>query len=407
LGGVSAKVLPIPARDCRIYLRPFHFLISTLRLLDRYVLKTFLRAYSYCIAAFISVWLIFDISDNISTFLDDRVSIWLVVRYYLMQVPLFLVILLPVSLLLALLFCLSRLSRTNEIVSMLTAGVSVPRLLAPLIGMGMLTAMLSGVLNYSLAPHAERARKSYFEATRDDQRDRISGQIFRNRADNRTWFMQRFRPERNEFLNVQILQQDRNDNIVTNYLAARASYRHDQHAWELQQVKVVNYDEAGNIIQGQTAESLMMPQWSETPFRLASTNMRADFLSLPELRDYLRFNSDFPQSLLAPFATHFQYRIALPWTCLVVVFLAAPLAIGFSRSGLLSSVAAAIGLVFSMSFLTHFFLALGEGDRIPPWAAAWSSNILFAAIGAILLYVRATNRDLRSLNPFAARRLPA
>jgi hypothetical protein len=39
-------------------------------------------------------------------------------------------------------------SRTNEIVSMLTAGVSVPRLLFPLISVGVLTACLSGVLNY-------------------------------------------------------------------------------------------------------------------------------------------------------------------------------------------------------------------------------------------------------------------
>ena len=45
-----------------------------MRLLDRYVLRNFLQAYFYCIAGFISIWLIFDISDNISTFLDERVS---------------------------------------------------------------------------------------------------------------------------------------------------------------------------------------------------------------------------------------------------------------------------------------------------------------------------------------------
>ena len=79
-----------------------------MRLLDRYVLRKFLEAYLYCIAAFISVWLIFDISENISVFLDDRVSLGMVVNYYLTQVPQILVILLPVSLLLALLFSLGR-----------------------------------------------------------------------------------------------------------------------------------------------------------------------------------------------------------------------------------------------------------------------------------------------------------
>src|ERR1044072_8743080 len=93
-----------------------------MKLLFRYVLRQFLQAYFYCIAGFISIWFIFDISDNISTFLDERVSRSLIAKYYLTQAPQILVILLPVALLLALLFCLGRMSRSNEIVSMLTAG---------------------------------------------------------------------------------------------------------------------------------------------------------------------------------------------------------------------------------------------------------------------------------------------
>jgi len=370
------------------------------RLLDRYVLQSFLRAYVLCIAAFISIWLIFDISDHISRFIDDRMSFGSVVQYYLTQVPQILVILLPVSLLLALLFSLGRMSRTNEIVSMLTAGVSIPRLIAPLLAMGLLTTAVSAALNYSLAPHAEEAQKMYFDSGRAAG---TTAQLFRSRRDNRTWFIQRFRPQQNEFRNVQVLQQDENDNIVKNYLAASASYDAAAQAWSLQGVKVVNYDAPGNITSEESAESLVITDWSETPFRLASTNMRADFLSLPELRDYIHFNSDFPRNLLAPFATHLQYRIALPWTCFVVVLIAAPLAIGFSRGGILSSVAAAIGLMFANNFMAHFFLALGEGNRVAPWAAAWTPNVLFAIIGLLLLWVRSTNRDLKALNPFATR----
>ncbi len=175
------------------------------RLLDRYVLQNFLRIYLYCIAAFISIWLIFDISENISTFLDERVSLLIVVEYYLTQVPQILVILLPVSLLLALLFCLGRMSRTNEIVSMLTAGVSVPRLLTPLFAMGLLTTAFAGALNYSLAPHAEQTHKTYFDSMRANAREPgLTAQIFRNRTEDRTWFIQRFRPDENEFTTVQV-----------------------------------------------------------------------------------------------------------------------------------------------------------------------------------------------------------
>lgn len=378
-----------------------------MRLLDRYILRHFLLAYFYCIAAFISIWFIFDISDNISTFLDDRVSRALIAKYYLTQVPQILVILLPVALLLALLFCLGRLSRSNEIVSMLAAGVSVPRAIAPLLLVALLTTGLSTMLNYSLAPHAEYAQKKLLEDPKSRRQKGLLAQIFRNRTDNRTWFIQQFKPGENEFRTVHVVQQDANDNIVTNYIATSASYHPERSAWELEDVKVVHYDETGNITKSDVLASLTINDWSETPFRLSSANVRAEHLSVPELRDYLKFNSDFPETLLAPFATHLSYRMALPWTCLVIAFIAAPLGIGYSRRGLLSSVATAIILVFSMNFITHLFLALGEGARIPTWAAAWVPNIIFGALGLALLYYRATNREPPRLNLFGEGRMIA
>ena len=376
-------------------------------LLDRYVIRNFLQVYFYCIAGFISIWLIFDVSDNISTFIDQHVGLRLVIRYYATQLPQVFIILLPVSLLLSLLFTLGRMSRANEIVSMLTAGVSLLRVLRPLIGIGLLTVAATMALNYSLAPHAELARKMFIAEVQARPGRYIQGQIFRNRTDSRTWFVQNFLPRSNTFNNVQVLQQDANDNIVTNYVATRAFYRPETKTWELENVKVVHYDHAGNILDEQIYPSLKIEHWSETPFRLGSANERAEFLSLPELREYLRFNSDFPPTLLAPFRTHLQYRLALPWTCFVVVCIAAPLGIGYSRRGVLSSVAAAVFLVFSMNFLVHLFLALGEGYRVPAWIAAWTPNILFMAIGLYLLYLRASNREPPSFHLFTARRIVA
>ncbi len=378
-----------------------------MRLLDRYVVRNFLQVYLYCIAGFISIWLIFDISDNISSFIEEHIGLRLVAQYYATQVPQIFIILLPVSLLLALLFTLGRMSRANEIVSMLTAGISLPRVLFPLIGIGLLTVGVSMALNYSLAPHAELARKALLSQARGRPDTSIEGQIFRNRTDLRTWFIQNFRLGSNAFNNVQVLQQDADDNIVTNYIATRAFYRPETKTWDLENAKVVHYDPAGNIVDEQIYPSLKVEHWSETPFRLGSANVRAEFLSLPELREYLRFNSDFPATLLAPFRTHLQYRLALPWTCLVVVCIAAPLGIGYSRRGVLSSVAAAVVLVFSMNFLVQLFLALGEGDRVSPWIAAWTPNLLFTAIGLYLFYLRASNREAPGFHLFTARRIVA
>ncbi len=374
-----------------------------MRLLDRYIVRNFLQPYIYCILGFLSIWLIFDISDNSSTIFDERAPFLLVLKFYWTQIPQVLVILLPVSLLLALLFALGRMSRSNEIVSMLTAGVSVPRVVLPLLLLGLLTTGVTLALNYSLAAHAELARKNFFDqVNRGGVRDVvISGQVFRNRTDDRTWYISRFRPNTNEFSGVQIVQQDVEGNIVRNYIATEAFYESATKSWRLDNLKVVNYDAEGNITDEKMVRSLAIPDWSETPYRLSSANVRPEFLGISELREYLYFNADFPETLLAPFRTQLQYRWALPWTCLVVAIMATPLGIGFSRRGILASVAAAIGLVFTMNFLTHLFLALGEGDRVSPFVAAWTPNLIFLAIGLYLLHLRATNREAPTFNPVA------
>ena len=45
-----------------------------MRLLDRYVIRNFVQVYFYCIAGFTSIWLIFDVSDNISSFIDNHIA---------------------------------------------------------------------------------------------------------------------------------------------------------------------------------------------------------------------------------------------------------------------------------------------------------------------------------------------
>src|SRR5436189_5488515 len=110
-----------------------------MRLLDRYVIRSFVQVYLSCIAGFTSIWLIFDVSDNISSFIDNHIGLSLVARYYATQIPQVFIILLPVALLLSVFFPLGRMSRAYDIVSMLTAGVILPRVLLPLFVIGSVT----------------------------------------------------------------------------------------------------------------------------------------------------------------------------------------------------------------------------------------------------------------------------
>ena len=102
--------------------------------LDRYVLRNFFEPFLICLGGFIAIWLIIDFSDNSNDFLQARASAKTIAAFYLTQLPATILLSLPIGLLLAVLYSLSSMSRRNEIISMLTAGRSVTRVLLPLFG---------------------------------------------------------------------------------------------------------------------------------------------------------------------------------------------------------------------------------------------------------------------------------
>ena len=80
--------------------------------------------------------------------------------------------------------------------------------------------------------------------------------------------------------------------------AARAYYRPETKTWDLENVRLAYYDAAGNITKEEFRPALTIEHWSETPFRLSSANVQAESLSVPELREYLHFNADFPADVV-------------------------------------------------------------------------------------------------------------
>jgi lipopolysaccharide export system permease protein len=382
-----------------------------MRILDRYILKNFLLPFLYCFLGFIAIWLLIDFTSNMGEFLDSKSSMRYVAYFYATQIPQIVVLVMPVALLLALLYSLSRMSRSNEIISMLTAGQSLTRLVVPLLFVGLAAALVSLVMNYSLAAHADATKKAILEKI-SNGKEKVSVltcQLFRNRADNRTWFvqilinslpqnMQSGQLDLIQFQAVEITQQDGKGNIQRNYYAHKASFDPQSKVWTFDDGKTVDFDADGNVSSEQNWPELKIKNWSETPWRILSSNLDAQNLSVPELADYMRINSDFPDVQLAPYRTYYHYRLAYPAGCIVVILIAAPLGIVFSRRGVLAGVASSIFIFFGMMFLDKLFLAFGKHGSIPAFAAAWGTNVIFAGVGLFLLYMRSTNRDLFKRN---------
>lgn len=373
---------------------------SLMRILDRYLLRNFFEPFLMCFFGFIAIWLIFDLSDNGQDFIEAKASLKQVTKFYLTQLPQTILISLPIGLLLALLFSLSRMSRSNEIISMLTAGRSIVRILMPLFVIGIVASLGLMVLNYELAPHAEGIKKAALDQITKGEKKAgeigtVEGYLFRDRMNNRTWFVKKMRANSPELVGVHVTQQDDQGSITKKWYSARATFNAKNKQWIFTRGMSVEFDSEGNITNTDdfTTSYRNVTGWTETPWRIASSHLEAQNLSVPELQQYLHFNDDFPTVSLAPYRTYLNYRWALPWSCLVVVFIAAPLGIVYSRRGVLAGVASSIFIFFGMIFVTNLCLALGKGSRVDPMLAAWFPNAFFGTIGMVLLFYRSTNRD--------------
>ena len=282
---------------------------------------------------------------------------------------------------------------------MLCAGQSLYRIFVPLVVAGLVMTGLLTALNYSLAPEAGAVRDKLKDEIKSGRKiDKVlNDHLFRNREDRRLWFLSYIDAKKSRAYRLEIIQQNPSGIVTDIWYALDADFVPATATWVLKQARHITVDESGNLISSESLPELEIKGWNETPWKITSSTMNSEFLSLPDLSDYLRFNAEFPESRLAPFLTHWHYRIALPWICLVVIFIAGPMGIVIGRRGIMGGVGTAIGLFAALLFSSSLFLALGKGDRIPAWMAAWGPILIFLTIGLYLFWVRATGREFPKL----------
>jgi lipopolysaccharide export system permease protein len=84
-----------------------------------------------------------------------------------------------------------------------------------------------------------------------------------------------------------------------------------------------------------------------------------------------------------------QAKIAFPFVCIILCTLA--LGIGVHKKlqeNLALVVALGIGVAFLYWTLYSFCLSLGYGGVLPPFVAAWTTNVVFFSAGVLnLLYI--------------------
>ena len=113
-------------------------------LLDRYLVRKFIINLMFSIGAFVIIFLVVDLIENLDKFIDRDARVYQVVVYYLYYIPYIINLTLPVCMLLACLFSLGSMSQHNEIVAQKSAGISLYRIFAPLFVLALVISVLTG-----------------------------------------------------------------------------------------------------------------------------------------------------------------------------------------------------------------------------------------------------------------------
>jgi len=364
--------------------------------LDQYTARQFLVSFCLVMGALLSILLLTDLQNRISDFreADDTLGAFLV--YYSIHLPAIFVFILPYGLMLSLLYCLGKMSRHQEIVSMIQTGRGVFRIVLPLFVVGFFCALVCLIFNYHWGPWAEGNRKQVLRAYKNGDAARAKSVLYRDEMSRRVWLVGAF-PSQFEktgiIKNVTVQSFDDDGNPITKLEAKKGVWSREAKNWSFYNVLYIDLADR-KIPRKIEIEEPLQFDWQETPWQIIKPGLDQTHLGIPELNSWLRAHEGIEWANHLPYITQWHYRFAQPVICLVTILLAAPLGIVFSRRGTAGGVSVALFLCAGMLFISSFFLTFGEAGHLPPALAAWSTNILFATIAMYLFHRRITGRPI-------------
>ncbi len=369
-----------------------------MRLLARYLLRECLVALAFCFCAFLILLVAGDLVSQLNSLQEKRLKGLEVAQFYLYRLPEFMTIVLPVSLLLALLYALTNHARHNEITAMRAAGISLWRIGMPYFAIATLCAGTLFFINEWIAPDAAEIavaiKNQHAKEETGKNRQIRKNFVFSNAREGRTWHIGWYHRPTGTMRGV-ALEWRLSDGTTRSIFADRGRFTNG--VWQLENVTEMRRAVGPDAVSVKSlTNQLTLPVISETPEVIRSEisvseklgdklGARQADIPLQAIRDYLRLHPNPEPAIQAWLHTKLHGRIAAPVTCFVIVLLALPFAAASGRRNVFVGVASSIVIFFAYYISQQIGFAVAETGRIPAWLGAWLPNLLAAATGIWLL----------------------
>ena len=365
-------------------------------ILDEYVMGTFLRNFALVLISLTILFVIFTFFELIGDILRYRTPLVVIGDYLLNLVPFILNEVLPLCSLVAVLITFGALNRNSELTAMKATGISLYRIVAPMLVVATLLSCLLFVFDETYLPAANRRQEALLSEIKGKpaqtflrpDRKWISGQTNSAKGSpaepTRIFYYQFFDPDKNQFANLTVFEfQPGTFNLTRRIFAQSARWDDTLNRWVFEDGWQRTFQ--GEATVGYDPFTLAtFPEIHEQPSYFKKEDRQSEQMSYKELATYI---GDLKQSGFDTMRLRVQLnrKLAYPLMTLVLAILAIPFSLFAGKRGGIAGVGTAIGVAISYWVIAGIFENLGDVNSLPPLLAAWSPDLLFAIAGTYLL----------------------
>jgi LPS export ABC transporter permease LptG/LPS export ABC transporter permease LptF len=354
------------------------------RVIDRYVLRGFCFYFVLVLVVFVGLFIVVTLFELLPDIVSNHSSILTVILYFIFYTPQMLFWVVPLTVLLAILINLGTLTKSNEILAIKAAGMSLYRLSVPLLLVGMLASGVIYLMQDFMLPYTNQRQDGY--------RDIIKGrppQSYRNPArkwmagsDNRIYHYNYFNYEKNEFSNLSIFQFEPGTFNLHEWTFA-SSGTWNGTGWVLQNVTLHRMSDDGvnpevKSMPATVASGMDRPEYFKDDVRTASQ------MSYSELKAYIDAlqKKHFDVTSLT---LDLYRKLSYPLVSFIMVLLGIPFSFMTGRKGAFYGIGICIGLGILYWSTFELFGKLGDINRLSPMVAAWFPNLIFGLGGTWMM----------------------
>ncbi|HYL62233.1 MAG TPA: LPS export ABC transporter permease LptF [Candidatus Methylomirabilis sp.] len=356
------------------------------RLMDLYLLRRFFFHFAVLMGVFVFLFEAFTFFELLDDIARHRVPFVVVMDYFRFLTPYLLYNLAPLAALVAVLVTLGVMSKNNEIVACKASGISLYRLAVPLLFGGLALAASMILLDETYLPYANQRQ--------DALRNQIKGRPAQTYTQPQRWIFGEngkiynydvFESAQNFFGGLSVVELDPHTfEIRRRVFASRARWSDSQKVWVLEGGWVRDFS-GGTITRYDQFAATSLPELSEPPSYFNREVRQASQMNLADLRRYIDglHNAGFD---VASLTVQWHVKLAFPVIAPVSMLLAIPFALLVGTRGALGGVSLGVAIGILYWTAARLLEAMGGVGQLPPFLAAWSTDITFFFLGLYFFF---------------------